>query len=33
MIVGKHPQSTNYYVGIDRVRLVSTAPQNSGRSR
>lgn len=33
MIVGKHPQSTNYYVGIDRVRLVSTAPEKSGRSR
>lgn len=33
MIVGKHPQSTGYYVGIDRVRLVSEAPENSGRSR
>ena len=33
MIVGKHPQSTNYYVGIDRVRLVSAAPEKSGRSQ
>jgi hypothetical protein len=33
MIIGKHPQSKGYYVGIDRVRLVSTAPQKSGRAR
>ena len=33
MIVGKHPQSTGYYVGIDRVRLVSAAPERSRRSQ
>lgn len=25
--MGKHPQSSGYYVGIDRVRLVSASPE------
>lgn len=28
MIVGKHPQSSGYYVGIDRIRLYPAGPLN-----
>lgn len=31
MIVGKHPQSAGYYVGIDRLRLVSDSPEPGRR--
>jgi hypothetical protein len=31
MIIGRHPQSTGYYVGIDRVRLVSASPEPGRR--
>ena len=33
MIIGKHPKSTGYFVGVNHLRLEPVAPEGSGRSR
>ena len=33
MIIGKHPKSTGYYVGVNHLRVAPVTPEGSGRSR